>query len=98
LCIRKNYIKRYGKAIEQLIQGTNALKDDIKEKYNKEYIPENKQEAVKGHEWLASSEKLEKKVLSHVCHLSLKLDSNELTEYSGKYYFLPYLNFLLNTA
>jgi len=88
---------KYYKAIGDLTQKIGEVRNQIKEEFNKEYPAQVlHQEEGKSSDWLGDIEKLNKEALGHICHLSLKLNNNQFTEYSGNYYFLPYLNFLLN--
>jgi len=80
-----------------LTQKVDGLKNQIREEFNKEFPAQVlTQENSKSAEWLGEIQKLDKEALRHICHLSLRLNDSNLTEYSGNYYFLPYLNFLLN--
>jgi len=95
--LQNKSFKKYYKAVEDLTQKVAEVRNQIKEEFNKEYPTQVlHQEEGKSAEWLGDIEKLNKEALGHICHLSLKLNNNEFTEYSGNYYFLPYLNFLLN--
>lgn len=89
-------MNNYSKAIEDLIELINEVKRKIKEEFGKEYVIEDIQTRTEGQEWLTKTQGLNNEVLSHVCHISLKVSPEKLTEYSGNYYFLPYLNFLLS--
>ena len=96
--LQNKSLKKYYKAIEDLTQKVSEVRNQIKEEFNKEYHPVQilNQEESKSAEWLGNIEKLNQEALGHICHLSLKLNNNQFTEHSGNYYFLPYLNFLLN--
>jgi valyl-tRNA synthetase len=91
------WFNKYYKAIEDLTQKVDGLKNQIREEFSKEFPAQVlTQENSKSAEWLGEIQKLDKEALRHICHLSLRLNDSQLTEYSGNYYFLPYLNFLLN--
>lgn len=91
------WFNKYYKAIQDLTQKVDRLKNQIREEFNKEFPPQEiNQGNSKPAEWLGEVQKLDKEALRHICHLSLRLNDSQLTEHSGNYYFLPYLNFLLN--
>lgn len=93
---RKQPTKRYQKPLEELIEKVHNIRSQIEQDFGKDYTYDLKNE--NDQELLLISEDLNAKLLAHVCHLSLKIHNKKLTEYSGKHYFLPYLNFLLNIS
>jgi len=95
--IQRDYFTKYSQKIEHEKLGFEEVEKKLKERFNRDYEIEALPQA-QDLTFLFKNNTFNEEYKSYICHLSFTISSEKLAEHNNRFYFVPFINFLLQDS